>query len=94
MGGRRYLIVEVKMKMNDILDEILELSYMGGETHNLNLCIPIKFYSDIMEELEDMDTDDIVILKGTLREDYEEVRRCKMNLYIDIYGDYDEYDVE
>ena len=41
MGGRNNLIKEVKDKMQDILDEALEVSYMGGTVNNLNLCICI-----------------------------------------------------
>jgi hypothetical protein len=90
MGGRNNLIKEVKDKMQDILDEALEVSYMGGTVNNLNLYIPIKYYGDIEEELNEKDTDDIVILKGTLREDYEYIRQYKMSLYTDIYGNHDE----
>lgn len=90
MGGRNNLIKEVKDKMQDILDEALEVSYMGGTVNNLNLCIPIKYYGDIEEELNETDTDDIVILKGTLREDYEYIRQYKMSLYTDIYDNHDE----
>lgn len=91
MGGRNNLIKEVKDKMDEMLDIALSISYVGGciSTMNNSLCIPVYLYSDIQEELDEMDTEDIVNLKGTLREDHDEMRRYKMHLYMDIYGDYD-----
>ena len=96
MGGRNNLIQEVRDTMDEMLDIALSISYIGGciSTMNNNLCIPVYLYSDIQEELNEMDTDDIVNLKNTLREDYKEMRSYEMHLYMDIYGDYDEYDVE
>ena len=84
MGGRKNLIQEVKDTMDEMLDIALSISYAGGCIHTMNgsLCIPIYLYSDIQEELNEMDTDDIVILKGTLREDYDEMRRYKANLLL------------
>lgn len=73
------LTLTIKFKMSSMLSNILDLQDVGVDDRELNLAIPIVFYSDVIEDMRYMDKNKLQELLTTLESD-EQIIKDKLGV--------------